>query len=99
MVGRSGVKPCRDCSAGHDTGHRAHGNWLRQKSIAKTVVEEARRRDWFDGEAQRRRPCWKRQAGGYGRRRRSYFREYGASSSGRALAWTGTNKFSVLMIW
>src|SRR6267154_1962119 len=29
------------------------GNWLRQKSIAKTVVEEARRRDWFDGGAQR----------------------------------------------
>jgi len=33
----------------------------------------------------RRRPRWKRQAGGYGRRRRSYFREYGASSSRRAL--------------
>ena len=26
---------------------------LRRKSIAKTVVEEARRRDWFDGGAQR----------------------------------------------
>src|SRR5207253_2947448 len=53
MVGRSGVKPCRDCAAGHDTGHRARGNWLQRKSIAKTVVEEGGRRDRFDGEAER----------------------------------------------
>jgi hypothetical protein len=35
----------------HDT---VRGNWLRRKSIAKTVVEEGGgRRDRFDGEAQR----------------------------------------------
>jgi hypothetical protein len=38
MVGRSGVKPCRDCAAGHDTGHRARGNWLRRKSIEAGTV-------------------------------------------------------------
>jgi len=32
-----------------------------------------------------RRPRWKRQAGGCGRRRRSYVSEHGASSSRRAL--------------
>jgi hypothetical protein len=35
----------------HDTVTR--GNWLRRKSIAKTVVEEGGRRDRFDGEAER----------------------------------------------
>jgi len=34
-----------------DTVHAE--NWLRRKSIAKTVVEEGGRRDRFDGEAER----------------------------------------------
>ncbi len=34
-------------------------SWLRRKSIAMTVVEEARRRDWFDGRGTEMRSAWK----------------------------------------
>ena len=52
-AGRSDVKPCRDCAAGHDTMTPCARKLATAKSIAETVVEEGGRRDRFDGEAER----------------------------------------------
>ena len=51
MVGQRGVEVGGDCAAAHHARHHAPISWLPRKSIAKNVVEEAEKRDLFDGKA------------------------------------------------
>jgi hypothetical protein len=57
MVGQSGVEVRGDRAAAHHTRPHAPISWLPRKSISKSVVEEAEKRDLFDGKAQKSGAC------------------------------------------
>jgi hypothetical protein len=57
MVGQSGVEVRGDCAAARHTRPHAPISWLPRKSISKSVVEEAEKRDLFDGQAQKSGAC------------------------------------------
>jgi hypothetical protein len=50
-VGQRGVEVRGDCAAARHTRPHARISWLPRKSISKSVVEEAEKRDLFDGKA------------------------------------------------
>ena len=46
-----------DCAAARHTRPHARISWLPRKSASKSVVEEAGKRDLFDGKAQKSGAC------------------------------------------
>ena len=56
-VGQRGVEVRGDCAAARHTRPHARISWLPRKSISKSVVEEAEKRDLFDGKAQKSGAC------------------------------------------
>jgi hypothetical protein len=57
MVGQSGVEVRGDCAAARHTTPHAPISWLPGESISKSVVEEAEKKDLFDGKAQKSGAC------------------------------------------
>ena len=53
IVGKSGVEVRGDGGSESQTRHHALRSWLLRKSISKSVVEEAERRNLFGGEAEK----------------------------------------------
>ena len=55
--GQSGVEVRGDCAAARHTRPHARISWLPRKSASKSAVEEAEKRDLFDGKAQKSGAC------------------------------------------